>query len=450
MAQTHAARRFPALPGRAAWNALLPERFEAPPLSGSESCDVAIIGAGFAGLAAARRLRQGDPNLKIAILDALPIGEGGIGRNSGFMIDLPHDLTSEDYSGEGEGADKVVTRLNRRAIEFVAEAVSEFGIDQNHFQRLGKINGAVSDKGDRANRNYARHLQHLGETYRFLEAEDMRRITGSPLYRCGLYTPGTVLLQPAGYASGMVRGLTRNNAIRAYPDTRVLGFSKQRGGWSIVTDAGRVDAGRIVLATNGHLDSFGFSRGRLMHVFLHAAVTEAMGPNEEKRLGGEPLWGVTPADPAGTTMRRIVDSAGYTRIVTRTGISFRQDMTVPPHERRRTARMMQKKFDARFPDLAGFPTAYSWSGELCLSYNGASVAREVDNGVFAACVQNGLGSTRGTLTGIAVAEQILGETSEISDFFVKGAELPRLPPEPIATLGGWATTRYREWQAGPE
>lgn len=450
MTAHYTARRLPVLQGGAAWNAILPERFEAPPLAGTETCDVAIIGAGFAGLAAARRLRQGDPGLKISILDALPVGEGGIGRNTGFMIDLPHNLTSDNYAGHGEREDRILTRLNRQAIEFVGKAVDEFGIDPAFFRRSGKINGAVSPKGDAANRSYARHLRELGEPYELIEAEEMRRITGSPLYCCGLHTPGTVLLQPAGYGVGMARGLTRQNAVRIHPSSAVTGFAKRRGGWTVTTAGGRIETGRIILATNGHLESFGFERGRLLHLFLSAMMTAPLDAEAEARLGGEPFWGITPADPTGTTMRRIVDGAGRTRIVTRAGISFHQNMSISPGEFRRAERLMRRKFAVRFPQLADYPVDRSWAGHLCLSRNDASVVRELDDGVVAACVQNGLGTTRGTLTGIAAAERVLGVTSDISGYFSKGRRPSRLFPEPVTTIGARSLIRYKEWQSGLE
>ena len=44
-------------------------------------------------------------------------------------------------------------------------------------------------------------------------------------------------------------------------------------------------------------------------------------------------------------------------------------------------------------------------------------AREIEQGVFSACVQNGLGTTRGTLTGIAAAERCCGQSSEMTAYF---------------------------------
>ena len=72
------------------WYAALPESPPARTLSGQQLVDYAIIGAGFAGLAAARRLACHEPEARILLVDAQRVGEGASGRNSGFVIDLPH------------------------------------------------------------------------------------------------------------------------------------------------------------------------------------------------------------------------------------------------------------------------------------------------------------------------------------------------------------------------
>ena len=71
--------------GVAALNAILPPAPAPTPLEADATADVAIIGAGFAGLSAARRLLQLDPKLKVMLLDAGRVGEGAAGRNSGFI-----------------------------------------------------------------------------------------------------------------------------------------------------------------------------------------------------------------------------------------------------------------------------------------------------------------------------------------------------------------------------
>ncbi len=93
---------------------------------------------------------------------------------------------------------------------------------------------------------------------------------------------------------------------------------------------------------------------------------------------------------------------------------------------------------------------YAWAGHLCLSRNGVSVVREIDEGLYSACVQNGLGTARGTLAGIAAAEAALGCTSDIRTFFQDQQAPTRLPPRPFQDIGANALLRFREWQARSE
>ena len=46
-----------------------------------------IIGAGYTGLSAARKLSQLHPTQKILLVDAQLAGEGASGRNSGYLVD---------------------------------------------------------------------------------------------------------------------------------------------------------------------------------------------------------------------------------------------------------------------------------------------------------------------------------------------------------------------------
>jgi glycine/D-amino acid oxidase-like deaminating enzyme len=143
--------RFPSNPGPAAWDAILPARVRFGALEADETTDWLIIGAGFAGLAAARRLSQLCPSDKITVLDALRVGEGPAGRNTGFMIDLPHDLASSDYGGD-VSADKSIIARNRAAIAFAQDMVNALGVPPEAFQKVGKINGAASAKGMQHNK----------------------------------------------------------------------------------------------------------------------------------------------------------------------------------------------------------------------------------------------------------------------------------------------------------
>lgn len=448
MSARYHANRLPKLAGPAAWDSLLGPRTPFPALSGQASVDFAIIGGGFAGLSAARRLIQLAPQARIALIDAGQIAQGSAGRNSGFMIDLPHELTSEDYAGESSSADRQITALNRQAIAFAADAVQEYAIPAGYFRRDGKVNGAVSDHAHAQNVAYAKHLAALHEPSEMLDAKAMKDLTGSEHYRSGLFTPGTVMLQPAGYIRGLMQGVSRRIAI--HENSPATDLTRIAHGWLVRTPQGQLNAGKVIMAHNGHLESFGFASGRLMHIFLFACMTEELSSDALRRLGGVECWGVTPADPMGTTMRRISAAQGGNRIITRTMAKFLPNMEVSPGQMKRAQRMMREKFDARYPRLADVNMEFAWSGHLCLTQNNVSVARQLDEDLYAGCVDNGLGTTRSTLAGIAAAELAVGTETDVTRFFAAQPRPPKLPPAPLAKIGANLFIRWKEWRAHNE
>lgn len=439
----YAARRTPVHRGPAAWSAILPKQPAPVVLETDMVVDVAVIGAGFAGLSAARRLRQLDRSVSVTVLDAGPLAEGASGRNSGFMIDLPHEITSEDYVGQCN--DQAIISLNRAAIGFAGDAVADYDINTAYFERAGKINGAASMKADSLNRAYARHLDTLGEPSEFLDAQAMTEVTGSRYYLSGLYTPGTVMLQPAGYIRGLGEGL-RRDGVKVYENTPAIAIERQGKDWVIITQRGRVMAGKVIMAINGQLESFGFARRRLMHVFLYASMTADLSPDALAAIGGQSRWGITPSDPMGTTMRRIDTPLGGNRIVTRTCATFEPGMEPAEATLRRTLAVHAKKFADRFPTLASVRQEFTWAGHLCLSRNGVSIARELEPGLYAATVCNGLGATRSTLTGIAAADCALGRPTAFSDHFAEEAEPSLLPPV-VSSISANLFLRWKEWRA---
>lgn len=443
------AARLPIHRGPAAWNAILRASRAPVVLAQNQRVDIAIIGGGFAGLSAARRLRQLQPGLQVTVLEAGGLAEGASGRNTGFMIDLPHELASADYAGSGTDADRNLIALNRRAIAFAREAVEDYAIDRNYFDACGKINGAASQRADEHNQSYARHLCRLGEAYELLDAHQMQEITGSRHYRAGLYTPGTVMLQPAGYIRGFAEGL-RRQGVCVFESTPATALQRTGGRWQVSTPSGTVDAAQVILANNGHLESFGIERGRLLQLFLFASMTTELTARQLQQLGGRPRWGITPSDPMGTTMRRIDSAQGGNRIVTRTCAALRLGMVASEADVARFTRTHLRKFRQRFPQLHDVPQQYSWAGHLCLTLNGVSVMRRIDEGLVSACVQNGLGTARGTLTGIGAAELTLGYSSTVTRHFTAEDRPKRLPPQPFARIGANAWIRFREWKAAAE
>jgi glycine/D-amino acid oxidase-like deaminating enzyme len=175
-------------------------------------------------------------------------------------------------------------------------------------------------------------LTVMGEPHEMLDAQMMRQVTGSSCYTSGLFTPGTAMIQPAGYVRGFAAGLEAAGCVicEASP---VTADDSTGAVWVLTTLQGRLRATTVILANNGHLESFGFKRGRLMRIMLNACMTEEISDEGLRALGGEDTWGVTPSDPMGCAVRRISTAQGGNRIVIR-----REGTTTPLCRRLRQTR----------------------------------------------------------------------------------------------------------------
>jgi glycine/D-amino acid oxidase-like deaminating enzyme len=100
--------------------------------------------------------------------------------------------------------------------------------------------------------------------------------------------------------------------------------------------------------------------------------------------------------------------------------------------------------------LGGAGMEYCWGGRLCLSWNGVPAFGEIEAGLFSACCQNGLGTSKGTLSGMLAAELAAQGNSPLVAQQLAFDPPRRLPPEPFAWLGANATIRWQEWRAGRE
>src|SRR5262249_8024550 len=191
----------------------------------------------------------------------------------------------DNYAG-GRDHDLKQIRMNRAAIEFAAEAVEEHGLEI-YFNRAGKIHGAATPRGLKALAEFERHLASLGERFESLGADAMRRITGSTYYIFGTLTPGTVMIQPAGYIRGLAQGLSAR--VDIFENSPVV--SIKTGSEHIVsTSAGEIRTPRLILTMNGQVESFGFFRRRLMHIFTFASMTRRLSRSGVKALGGQESW----------------------------------------------------------------------------------------------------------------------------------------------------------------
>ena len=105
-----------------------PLNIATPPLTTEESCEVAIIGAGFTGLSAALELAE--QGVDVRVLEAGHVGWGASGRNGGFACigshKLPYGRMIRRYGLE---ATKSYYGTMRDSVALVRENLERFSID---------------------------------------------------------------------------------------------------------------------------------------------------------------------------------------------------------------------------------------------------------------------------------------------------------------------------------
>ena len=450
MAADRTVTRLPRDTGETGWDAVLGTAPSYPQAEGDLKADWLVIGGGFAGLSAARRLAEMRGGDRVILLEAVQIAKGPAGRNSGFMIDLPHELAADGYAGSAETDRKQIT-LNRHALAFAQAAAAEYDMPAEAVAAIGRVNGAVNARGAAHNDDYAAKLDHLGERYERLDTEAIAQMTGTHFYRSGLFLPGAVMLQPALYIRALAAGLACHGTrpVQIFENSPAISFTQRTGGWEVRTPQAVIHAGAVVMAVNGHAESFGFFQQRLMHVFTYASMSAALTGEQQRRLGGAANWGVTPADPMGSTVRRH-DGIGGNRIIIRNRWTYDPSMQVDQRRIDRFRRDHERAFRRRFDRLKDVTLDYSWGGRLCLSRNSVPAFGEVEPGLFSACCQNGLGTAKGTLAGIGAVELAVRGNSPIVQDLLSYDGPQKLPPAPVARLGAAMVLRWREFRAGAE
>jgi len=425
------------------WYAALPEPKAIKRLIGQQRADYVVIGAGFAGLAAARRLAELEPQARIILLDAQRVGYGASGRNSGFVIDLPHKFSLE----HPDPAHKMkLLALNRAAISQLEGAVNRYSIDCQ-WSHSGKYQGAVGARGEAYLDHFESLLSELGEPYELIDKSKLAGITGTDYYNRAIYTPGCYLMQPAALVRGLADNLPEN--IELYENTAVSGLDKQAQGVKVSCPEGEIIADKVLMGTSIFTKEFGFLKNRLLPMMTFASWTRPLTDSEVTNFTGQFNWGLTPADHAGTTVRMTADRRLMIRNsyqhVPKYGASITTSIREGIKQDHRAA------FEARYPQLSHVPFSHSWGGTYAISRNFTNFFGQLDDGIFATACDNGVGAAWGTISGTLLAEHVVGSSSTLLSHIKEVTGMPSLnPPEPFLGVGVKARIKLAKWQSRSE
>lgn len=416
---------------------------EKPTLKGKQTADYVVLGSGFAGLAMARRLAEHAPNARIILIDAQKIGQGASGRNSGFVIDLPHKFSLEHPDPAHK---QKLLALNRSAIAQLDCLISQYSIDCQ-WSAKGKYQGAVGERGEAYLDHFEHLMQDLGEPYSHVDGSELAKVLGTNYYSRAIYTPGGYLMQPAALVRGLGKSLPDN--VEVLENSPIRKLSKESGHWVLHGDDGLVETTELLLGTSIFTREFGYLKNRLLPVMTFASWTRPLTDAEMQRYGGQLNWGLTPADHAGTTLRMTADRRILIRNTYKHVPKYGSSMSDKVREQIRDDH--RQVFLARYPELADVPFTHTWGGVYAISRNFTNFFGQLDQGVYASACDNGVGAAWGTISGTLLADYVMGATSNSLGDIQSVTGMPSMnPPEPFLGMGVKSRIQLAKWQSRSE
>ncbi|MCY0389115.1 FAD-binding oxidoreductase [Robbsia sp. Bb-Pol-6] len=385
------------------------------------TADVAIIGAGYSGLAAAHALQQ--RGVQAVVLDANPIGWGASGRNGG-VVSSKFRLSFPAIAGlHGLDAARTLHRLAHDGVRAVERLVDEFKLDAARLEHTGSLRCAHTDRALRsicAEADWVR--EQLGDaSMTVLSRHEIAQETGSTAFVGGVLSADAGTILPLHYVRGIARGL-RARDVGIHENTPVLALHRVDGNGGVIlrTPQATVRARRLIVATNAYSD-----------------LTPATAPYQRELVPFRSAMIATARLSPACDARLMANRRSYTetrrmmkwfrkvdgRMLFGGRDAFGKEGQTTGFDALRRAMV------ALFPDLADTPVEYQWSGYVGMTFNSLPHVGRADDATTFCLGYNGAGIAMASLLGQHAAALALGEHPELSLIAAPG-----LKPVPFHSL----------------
>ena len=408
------------------WINDLSKRINIKTLNKNISCDWLIIGAGYTGLSAARKLAELHINQKIVIVDAQLAGDGASGRNSGYLVDT---TLNDGFTSNKELSNyKKKTDIYKLGINTVKKFIKEHQVNCD-WNEAGKYFASSNNKDEKILINFGSTLSKLGFEYNLFNKEDLQKKLGTNFYNLGLYTKGGILLHPGKLVRAMIDTLPDN--VELIEKCQLLEWKKIKDSIDCKFKNYNIFTKKIIFCTNGFLKSLGIKKNYNFPLTLTASMTRPLTNNEFKSIGEPKEWGVLPVRPMGATVRMTKDK----RILIRNTVEVHNPFIMNNNELKKRAENQKSGIKKRFPILPDNIIESSWSGIVSRTRNSSQIFEKIDDNIFTAGCYNGSGIGVGTLFGEQIAIKASNENTNEIDIIESRSKPTWLPPQPFLNLG---------------
>ena len=284
------------------WINELEPRTKIKNLNSEIDCDWLIIGAGYTGLSAARKLGELCPNQKIVVAEAQLAGEGASGRNSGYLVDT---TLNDGFTSNKELVNyKKKANIYELGINVVKKFIKEYQVDCD-WNECGKYFASSKIKDKKILEKFSETLTKLKFEHNLFINDELKRKLGTNFYNVALYTKGGILLHPGKLVRAMIDSLPNN--VELYERSPLFKWEKFKDIIFCKFRNNNVKTKKIIFATNGFMRSLGIKSNYNFPITLTASMTRPLNDDEFKLIGEPKEWGVLPVRPMGATVRMTKD-----------------------------------------------------------------------------------------------------------------------------------------------
>jgi glycine/D-amino acid oxidase-like deaminating enzyme len=377
------------------------------------SVDVLVIGAGYTGLSAGRRLALSGAS--VLVVDAGAVGSGASSRNGGQVLTGLRVEPTRLVKTYGAIRARELFDAAMLALEHLEALIAQERIACD-YGSVGHIQAAWKPAHFRAFRDEQELLARVFDHHvRVVDRSDQRAEIGSDAYYGLLVDDRSGALNPARYVAGLAAAAAKHGA-KVFGGIRVERVDRHSAAWTVRTSAGDVSARDVLVATNGYTGAVTQEiRRRLVPVGSYVVATEPLSALQAAAL---------------LPRRRMAfDSKHFLYYFRVTGdhrllFGGRAELTTPNEQSvRRAADILRRGIATVFPDLARVPIAYAWGGNVAFARDEMPHAGAI-GGLHFAGGYAGHGIALATELGDVIGQRIAGAAV---DHPLLGIECPTIP-----------------------
>lgn len=367
--------------------------------------DVAVVGAGYAGLSAALTLARAGRS--VLVLDAESPGFGGSSR-SGGMVGHGHRLSYSALIGRyGKPKAQALIREGMASLDFATALIEREGIDAR-FGRVGRFRGAATPGHYESQAREADLLtRDLGLPVEVIPRAEQHREIASDLYHGGVLFPTHGGLQPALFHLGLLKAARAAGAV-VLGHTPVTAVARDGAGHVLDTPRGQVRAVAVLMATNGYSGARpapGVAR-RLVALPSFLIATERLGSN---RVGALIPNGRMLVETASSHLYFRPSPDGERIILG--GRAALHAIALPEAVARLTAHLQRV-----FPALGPVAIEHGWTGNVAMTRSDLPGIGQDSQGLWYAIGCNGSGVALMPYLGHKAALRMMGDPQGATAF----------------------------------